>query len=565
MAASPGAADWALWAVAATLAAVSIFITRDAWLDLIRIARADEEASHLRLVPIAALWLLWTRKERVAAAGGGGFVWAIGLAIAGAALYLGGERAVIEAFWHAGAIVLFVAAFAAAFGGEKLKAAWPAAVCLLFAVPVPGSIRAQIAIPLQQWSASSAAFCLELLGEPVILKGSVLNLGGVDVAVAEACNGMRMFFALALVAYLYAFLHPLTKGTRIALLAISPIIALGCNIVRLVPTAWMYGHASESAADGFHDFGGWAMLFVAYFALAGIVALARWLGVTVDAKPFEADPSVSPAPRATRDVMVAAGAVVAVLALTYTDRWIVRQPLPETLAFHAHVRDEFATAPDMVSDAVGRVWVGEQIEVPPAAVTMLEPNAMISRRFRRLGGDEASASASDPASLQLLAIHCNDARDLLGHYPPNCYPAMGWKMLEATPVDWPNVSVPDAPAAYVGMRYTFEATQERVVHRIRVYNMMLLPDGTVGRDMESISGATRRLRLRELGAGQLQLLFRVPPQEAADGRIASDEALEAERTLVGEFLTAHAEQLDAMLSFKPAETGRLVTPEAAQK
>lgn len=529
---------WVPYGVATMLVAISAYVTRDAWQDLYLIAKRDEEASHLRLVPIAALWLLWIRRERVESTERGSFWVGGALAAVAGGLYLVGERWVLESFWHAGAILFIVAALGVSFGGKRLAAAWPAVLCLFFAVPVPGSIRTQIAIPLQELSARLAAGLLELVGEPVILKGSVLNVSGVDVAVAEACNGMRMFFALGLVAYLYAFLHPLRPSVRVILLAISPIIALICNVLRLVPTAWMYGHASHEAADLFHDVGGWAMLFVAFFLLGGLVNLARWIGVPVDQAPYEGATEADiqrykPVP--WKPLAAATGGMLLLVAATWADRWVIRQPAPDTAAHHESVRLAVAESPTWLDMGAAGVWVGESVDVPPSAVAMLEPNALLSRRFKRVGG-----AVLPPSALQFLLIHCRDARDLQGHYPPVCYPGLGWKLLEAEPVDWPEVG-----PAFGGMRYIFERTLDQATDRIHVYNLMVLPDGSIGRDMTAIEEATRRLRLRELGAGQLQAVFRAG---GADGDEA--ELLERERELVGELLRAHEGSLNAMLRTK---------------
>jgi len=148
---------------------------------------------------------------------------------------------------------------------------------LVFLVPVPGIIRQQISLPLQTVTARMTGFVLELLGTPVVLSGNVLIVNDVSVGIAEACNGVRMIFALTLVCFLYAFSAELSARTRLAVLLASPLVAIAANVVRLVPTVWMYGYTDESTALAFHDLSGWAMMPVALLALMGAGAVLRWV------------------------------------------------------------------------------------------------------------------------------------------------------------------------------------------------------------------------------------------------------------------------------------------------
>jgi len=96
------------------------------------------------------------------------------------------------------------------------------------------------------------------------------------VAVAEACNGMRMVFALILVSYAFAFSVPLRNSVRLMVLLLSPVAAIVCNVMRLSPTVILYGNASQEVADNFHDIAGWLMLPVAFMMLMGITRALRW-------------------------------------------------------------------------------------------------------------------------------------------------------------------------------------------------------------------------------------------------------------------------------------------------
>jgi exosortase len=158
----------------------------------------------------------------------------------------------------------------------------PSFGALLFLVPVPGIGYELIAVPLQRVTAEATQLTAELIGLHVQRSGSLLHINGVDVAIAEACNGMRMVFALFLACYVFALATPLRWSTRAVILCLSPVIAVAANVVRLVPTVWAYGNVSHDAAEKFHGATGWLMLLVAFIGLMGFVRLLRWAGVPVD-------------------------------------------------------------------------------------------------------------------------------------------------------------------------------------------------------------------------------------------------------------------------------------------
>jgi exosortase/archaeosortase family protein len=111
----------------------------------------------------------------------------------------------------------------------------------------------------------------------------------VDVAVAEACNGMRMTFALMLVSFAFALTTPLRGYVRVLVVLLSPVSAMVCNVIRLVPTVWVFGNCRASVAQAFHDFSGWLMLFVAFLSLMAVIRLLRWFAVPVVPFPLAHD------------------------------------------------------------------------------------------------------------------------------------------------------------------------------------------------------------------------------------------------------------------------------------
>jgi hypothetical protein len=151
-------------------------------------------------------------------------------------------------------------------------------------------------------------------------------------------------------------------------------------------------------------------------------------------------------------------------------------------------------------------WTGEAVPVPPAAVRLLRPTAILSRCYR----DGATGGSAN-----LLFVHCSDARDLLGHYPPVCYRARGHTLVSSADRDW----VVDG-VAIQGKRYRFEVDGPFARNEIVVDNFMVLPDGRFARDMESVDQVARDPELRRLGVAEVQV---VTNGEMPEGR--RDEAL----------------------------------------
>lgn len=246
------------------------------WVDIFTIAWRDEEASHILLVPLIVAWLVWVRRVRFRRSPPR-FSW-VGPALIAAGWVLAwvSFRTAFQAGWHGGAVLMLVGAVASVVGVQVLANFAPAVLLMAMLIPVPGRLRLMIAGPLQTASAEVTRVVLEAMGQWVERSGNLLVINDQAVAVHEACNGMRMVFALVLVSYAFAFTVPLRNSVRLAILLLSPVAALICNVIRLTPTVLLYGYAEESTADMFHDISGWAMLPIAFLMLMGITRLLRW-------------------------------------------------------------------------------------------------------------------------------------------------------------------------------------------------------------------------------------------------------------------------------------------------
>jgi exosortase len=268
-------------ALLVAITALAVGATWGIWRDVFGIATHNEEQSHILLaIPIAA-WLLWVRRERFrllrprySLAGPAAI--ALGWAMAWA-----GFRTGVDVARHLGALTVVCGGALTILGLGFVRGFLPAILALLFLLPIPLRIRHEIALPLQQVTAAATQHLLEIFAVPVQRMGNVLLVNEHEVAVAEACNGMRMVAALGLVAFAFVFSVPMRQGVRVTILLLSPLLAVLVNVIRLVPTVLLYGYASDSTAETFHDLSGWVMLFVALGLLWAVLGLLRWVEIPI--------------------------------------------------------------------------------------------------------------------------------------------------------------------------------------------------------------------------------------------------------------------------------------------
>jgi len=137
-------------------------------------------------------------------------------------------------------------------------------------------------VPLQSWATASSVFCLEAAGFDVIREGNVININGTLVAVAEACNGLRMLTAFFVVSATAVLSVHRPRWEKALILASSIPIALLCNTIRLTLTSYAFTRLDGSQWEGaFHDFGGLAMMPLA----VGMIVFELWLLSTLVIEP----------------------------------------------------------------------------------------------------------------------------------------------------------------------------------------------------------------------------------------------------------------------------------------
>jgi hypothetical protein len=156
-------------------------------------------------------------------------------------------------------------------------------------------------------------------------------------------------------------------------------------------------------------------------------------------------------------------------------------------AYHARVKAAESSVPLKIGE-----WEGKDIAVPEAAVHLLRPNVMISRRYRNM---------RTGLIVELLFTQCEDGRDLAGHYPPNCYPGNGWQLLAKQPTTWEVEG-----KNYSGVEYEFTKNGSMQRGHIFAANFLMMPDGAIVPDMAGFQRLAYDYHKHYYGAAQIQVV-----------------------------------------------------------
>jgi hypothetical protein len=191
--------------------------------------------------------------------------------------------------------------------------------------------------------------------------------------------------------------------------------------------------------------------------------------------------------------------------------------------YQQRIRDSVEQVPSHVGP-----WVAQDVKTPSQALSVLQPNVMISRQYVNI---ESGLSAG------LLLVHCADAHSMVGHFPLRCYPADGWQVISSTPRDWDVNGV-----LFTGTEYAFskqELGQEP--RKIVVANCLMRPDGKLLRDMKSMTRSLIGAGGEMSGAGQIQIYFDAGiPQAKRDATI--EVLVNAYRPVIDAILADPAKQ-----------------------
>jgi exosortase len=242
-----------------------------------------EFSSHVLLIPVLSLYLLYIERRFVFREVHSSLALGSALILTGAALYwwamvhsslqspgefLPGSTLAMVVIWMGG--------FLACYG---YRAWWAAAFPLFFLllmVPLPEPVLASIISLLQAGSTSLSFSLFKLVGTPVFRQGFLLSVPGQTIEVAKECSGIRSSIALFITCVLAAHLFLRTPWKILLFVVLVFPVSIVKNAIRIVTLTLLSIHVDPGFLYGnLHHDGGFVFFLLALGILFPVLLILQ--------------------------------------------------------------------------------------------------------------------------------------------------------------------------------------------------------------------------------------------------------------------------------------------------
>ena len=249
--------------------------------DVFRFAAHNEDVSHIFLIPVVSVGLIYFRRQSIFQRLSydivlGPILALVGLAVALTARWRGPASTLRESLsvYMAALVLMWIAGFVFFFGRHAAKNARFSLLFLLLAVPLPDFLLARVVYLLQRGSTEMVGALFDLIGVPYVRDGFVFYLGSVNIEVAEECSGIRSSTAVLILALLAAHLYLRSFWKQALFILSSLFIMIVKNGVRIATLTILSLYVNPSFLYGrLHHEGGVLFFMLGLLLLAPILWL----------------------------------------------------------------------------------------------------------------------------------------------------------------------------------------------------------------------------------------------------------------------------------------------------
>ena len=325
----------ALPALALVIALV-LFLYRDTAIAMVSIWSRSDTFAHAFLVPPIVLWLIWQKRQALAAFSPRPAGWVLLPMACLGLVWLLGDLVASNAVTQTAFTAMLVLSVPTLLGTPVARAILFPLGFLFFSVPIGEFLVPQ----MMEATSHFTVLALRASGIPVYQDGLQFVIPTGSWSVVEACSGVRYLIASFMVGTLFAYLNYRSMKRRLLFIGLSILVPILANWIRAYMIV-MLGHLSgnQIAAGADHLVYGWVLFGVVMITL--YVIGARWSEPDADVPARTITAAPAPRQRHRTGPWAFAAGIVAILTLPHAALWAlgqaenVRNPelrLPDALA-----------------------------------------------------------------------------------------------------------------------------------------------------------------------------------------------------------------------------------------
>jgi exosortase len=242
-----------------------------------------ESSSHVLLIPLISIYLLYSERERILevvrpSIGPGAATVLVALvlyflvfhqrSVSGPGPFLSSVTLAIVLLWFGGFLLCYGPA-------AWRKASFPL-LFLLLMIPLPATALDSAIYYLQSGSTEIAYLLFKAVGVPVLREGFILHVPHQSIEVAKECSGIRSSLALFITCLLAAHLFLRTKWKMLVFVLLAFPLAIIKNGIRITTLTLLAVYVDPSFLTGnLHHDGGFVFFFLALAILFPVLRLLQ--------------------------------------------------------------------------------------------------------------------------------------------------------------------------------------------------------------------------------------------------------------------------------------------------
>lgn len=257
-------------AMAAAITALLAILYYPVVMDLIAQWSFDTTYGYGYFIPFIAAYLLWLRRDQLAATPRDPSWWGYVFLIVGLTALLVGRIGGIHLIARGSMIAVLFGLVVFLRGTSAARVAMFPLLFLALMIPPPPGVMDRLTWPLQIFTAWFSTEVLRAIGYPVLLSGIYIDLPSIRLEVAQACSGFRSLVAMGATGMLLAILTQDQLKDRIILVSAVLPIAILTNAIRVTAIIiW------RIFAEPYHSLSGWLVFVVATALLVWLADVLR--------------------------------------------------------------------------------------------------------------------------------------------------------------------------------------------------------------------------------------------------------------------------------------------------